>query len=466
MSTEAFRAAEFNDSGNVERRGEGEALRALGRTLMGRKLLILGLFLLFSAIAGAVAWFMPARYKSSATVLVQPVGNPADRTAMNMQAQPEIVRSQLEIVGSPRVIERVIDNQRLMDDEDYAPSGSLQNGDAETRRAAVVANVTKRLNVENDGRSVTLRISYEASTPQKAERITNDIANEYIRATIEIKNRALKLTKDRLDGRLAELRQSTLQAEQAAEDYRRSANLVWLDPARVNGGAVGGTTYSSRLLEQFSGQAAALLATSTQATAKALGSNADVARTGGAVTPEVLSSTLVTSLMQRDAELAETEAAMAARYTRRHVPLVQVRAKRAKLRASLAAAKAGIHSSLVLEASIARTAQEAATVRANALQNLVNQQIADGARYRQLQNDATIKRKAYEEFADQATILAERSLLQLPDAVLIYPASLPVKASWPNRYVIFGLGCVVALVLATAIAVLLAFLSPPRRYRR
>lgn len=444
---------------HIERPGEPHAddfggLRAIGLALYREKLVIFSFFFILFAISALVIWFIPGRYTSEATVLVQPVGNLADPASINAQAPPEIVRSQLEVVQSPSVIEHVVDRLGLMGDDEFKPTGSLRNGDAETRRAAVVANLAKRLKAENDGRSVTIHISFAANSPHKAERITAEIANAYIQTAAELKNRAVKATKDRLEGRLADLRTDMLQAEQAAENYRRSANLVWLSPASDGSEILGGTTYTSRLLDQFSRQAADILATAEQARARAAQASGDLIRTGGANTPEVLSSNVVASLLQRDAELADTEASMIPRYTTLYPPLVRIRAQRARLRATLAATKHGITHSLDLQANSAAAADQAARTRALALERIVDRQIADGAHYRQLQRDAVTRRKAYENFADEASAIAQRSLLQLPNAVLVAPASLPIKESWPNRIVFNSLAGIASLAFACLVAVL------------
>jgi uncharacterized protein involved in exopolysaccharide biosynthesis len=426
-------------------------VRAILDALWRNKLVILGILLLFGAISGALAWLIPGRYKSEAIVMVQPVGNLADQNTLNPGVPPEIVRSQLEVARSQNVVGPVVDHLGLTKDPEFAAKGAKS---VQTQRATVISHVADRLNVDNDGRSATIHFVFTANSPQKAAQVAGAIAEQYIATQSEIKNRATLATEGRLDARLANLREQAFGAEQAAEDYRRSVGLITLAPAPDGSDGSTAMSYSARYLDEFSRQAASLTAASAQASAKAKGAAADMSSSGGASTPEALSSSVVSSLLQQDSDLAKTEASLASKYTAEHPQLIQVRAERAQIHRALAAARGNVEGSLRIEANSAATAERSASARANVLQARVNQEVAEGVRYRQLSREATIKRQTYEEFAHQAGTIAARSLLQLPDAVLVSPASLPIKPSWPNRWLIVALGCIAGLVAGCVVAIL------------
>jgi uncharacterized protein involved in exopolysaccharide biosynthesis len=452
MNTQPIHSSELTIEHAVEPERDvyGE-VRAFLDALWRERRVILGIFLLFGAISAALAWLIPGRYRSEAIVMVQPLGNLADQNTVNPGVPPEVVRSQLEVARSQNVVGPVVDRLGLMNDPEFAAKAGKSK---DTQRAKVMAKVADRLDVDNDGRSSTIHISFVANSPQKAARVTDAIAEQYIMTQGEIKTRANRATAGRLDARLNELRQQAFAAEQTAEDYRQSVNLITLAPAPDGSDGSTAMSYSARYLDEFSRQAANLTAAATQAHAKANGASADMSRNAGASTPEVLSSSVVSSLMQQDAELAKTEASLASKYTPEHPQLVQVRAQRAQLHQQLAALKGNIAGSLKLEANSAAAAENAASAKANQLQGRVNREIGESVRYRQLSHEAKIKRQSYEDFARQASTIAERSLLALPDAVLVSPASLPIKESWPNRYLIFVLGCIAGLVAGCVVAIL------------
>jgi uncharacterized protein involved in exopolysaccharide biosynthesis len=383
--------------------------------------------------------------------MVQSVGNPADQNTANPGVPPEVVRSQLEVAQSQNVVGPVVDHLGLMKDPEFAAKGAKSN---EMQRAKVIANVAERLNIDNDGRSATIHITFTANSPQKAARVADAIADQYIMTQSEIKSRATRANEGQLDARLSELRGQAFAAEQAAEDYRRSVGLVTLAPAPDGSDGSTAMSYSARYLDEFSRQAASLTAAATQANARANGAAADMSSNGGANTPEALSSSVVSSLLQQDSDLAKTESSLASKYTAEHPQLVQVRAERAQIRRALAAARGNVEGSLKLEANTTAAAESAARAKANVLQGRVNQEIAEGMRYHQLSREARIKRQTYEDFAHQAGTIAARSLLQLPDAVLVSPASLPIKESWPNRKLIVALGCFAGLVAGCVVAIL------------
>jgi polysaccharide biosynthesis transport protein len=457
MNTQPIHSADLAIEHTIEPEPDdyGE-VRAFLEALWHNKLIILGIFILFGAISGTVAWMIPGRYKSEAIVMVQPVANLADQNTMNPGVPPEVVRSQLEVARSQNVIGPVVDHLGLMKDPEFAAKGGKSS---DTQRATVIANVADRLDIDNDGRSATIHVAFVANSAQKAARVADAIADQYIMTQGEIKSRASQTTEGRLDARLAELRQQAFAAEQEAEEYRRSVGLVTLAPAPDGSDGSTAMSYSARYLDEFSRQAASMTAAATQANAKANGAAADMSSNGGASTPEVLSSTVISSLLQQDAELAKSEASLASKYTAEHPQLIQVRAERAQLHRALAAARGNIEGSLKLEANSAAAAERAASAKAHALQGRVNEEIAEGVRYRQLSREARIKRQTYEDFAHQSGTIAERSLLQLPDVVLVSPASLPIKESWPNRWVIFALGCIAGLVAGCVAAILRALVT-------
>lgn len=435
--------------------GDGlREIRAVAATLVWGRYLILSTLIVGGALTLVVVGSLPGRYQSDATVLVQPVGDLAAPSSATAPTSPEIVRSQLEVVRSPGVVGRVVERLRLIGDPEFASRRARREPDPEVRRAMVLENVQDHLKVDNDGRSVTIHIGFAARSPQKAQRIADEIANEYIRTASDLKNRAADLTRTRLEKRLADLRLATVDAEDAAERYRRSKALVWLPAAGDADERTGGATYTSRLLDQFSRQAAEISAAAEQAQARARVASGDMARTGGANTPEVLSSAVIGSFLQQDAALAATEASLAARYTSDYPALRQVRAQRAKLRGGLRTTRDNILRSLNLQAHSAEVANQAAGARAQALEGRVSQQTADTLRYQQLRSDAATKRKIYEDFASRAGAISERSLLQLPDAVLVSPASLPIRESSPNRPILLAIGFMLALMAGCAVALL------------
>lgn len=465
MNTEAIltppvQYEEGSSQFDEQRRPDGVAefdLRALLAAFARQKYLIAGVSFLGIIAAGASALLIPGRYKSEVVVLVQPVGNLAEPNGAVGQATPELVRSQLEVVQSQRVLGKVVDDLKLAGDPEFEPKRSLADANAPVRRAAVIANVARRLDVDNDGRSVTIHIAFAASTAAKAAQITEAIANEYVRVQGEMKGRAIAATKDRLDKRLADLRLATFNAEATAENFRRQAGLITLSSAPEGADDMQGATYPSKLLGELSRQTAELTAQSAIARARASSAAADLARNGGRSTPEVLSSPVISSLLEQDALLAKSEASLASRYTSENRLLIEAREQRRANRYALSQAMGNIERSLRSQAQSASAALGAATGRANELEGLINRQLSNTVQYRQLQREAKLKRQTYEQFATEAGNISERALLQLPDAQLVSPASMPIKQSWPNRPIIFLGGSLLALLLAFGLAILREF---------
>jgi uncharacterized protein involved in exopolysaccharide biosynthesis len=174
--------------------------------------------------------------------------------------------------------------------------------------------------------------------------------------------------------------------------------------------------------------------------------------------PEILSSNTMSALLQRDAELAETEAAMATRYNAKYPPLARIRSQRARLRSTLNTTKSSIVSSIGVEVARAQAANKEATAKAAALERKVNQQISDSVRYRQLQRDALAKRQAYERTSEQSIKVAQRLMLQLPNSIVVSGASLPIKEDGPKRAMLYSISCIAAAAFAIFLGLLAEFM--------
>lgn len=430
------------------------------QSLVRQRLFLAGGLLVALAAAAIAIVVLPGRYTSDATLIVQPVGNVSQIGSMSEQATPEIVRSQLEVVRSHRVLSGVIDRLNLANDPEFAADGKGLTA-AETR-AEVIENVADNLEVDNDGRSVTIHIAFTAKSPAKAAQIADAIAEEYIRTQGELKGRAIEATKQRLNQRLSDLRAEAFGAEEAAEAFRAQAGLIAIS-APVDGQEDSfGATYSARLLGELSRQAANLSAEAALARAQAAGAEAGSAGRDGQSTPAVLVSPVIAALRQQDADLVKSEAQLTARYTADHPLVADVRAQRSETQRLLSRTTSDIRRSLVIQAQSAMAAEGAIVRKADALEQRVNREMAQTVRYRQLQREAKIKRQTYENFATEAGVISERALLQLPDAQIVSPASMPISASGPNRALIFAAVAIAVLAAAFCLAIAREFRASRR----
>jgi uncharacterized protein involved in exopolysaccharide biosynthesis len=170
----------------------GSTLRSVGRHV--RLIAVLLAIALISA--SLLIWQLPRNYTAEA--LVQPDlflhTEDAKRAPLASIEGASLVRSEAHLIGSPAIVRAVVQQTGLDGDPEFAAPGwpILQKLDG--LRAAIlpetavaspleraIARVRSRLAVANDTRSYLISVSFTASSPEKAAKVANAFALEYLR---------------------------------------------------------------------------------------------------------------------------------------------------------------------------------------------------------------------------------------------------------------------------------------------
>jgi uncharacterized protein involved in exopolysaccharide biosynthesis len=240
-------------------------LAALSRALVRSWPWILGLTLVGGVAGVLIAGTLPKRYFAEAVILIQPQRNPLDPTGPVPAASAEVVRSQIEVLRSRQVIDRVITMLRLGSDPEFIFDNPYSADPAD----AIREEIAKRVSVETDGRSFAIKIGFEAESAAKAARIADAFAAAYLAEQREQKQRASDAGLVGLQNRLEQLRQDVFAAEQAAETFRRQNGLVSLASASDGGDEGGSMSPTARELSEVARQKAQVSTLKVQAEARA-----------------------------------------------------------------------------------------------------------------------------------------------------------------------------------------------------
>ncbi|QIK79451.1 GumC family protein [Sphingomonas piscis] len=419
-----------------------------------------------AAILLGVAYLLLARpaYRATAVMLIQPQSSQPDTRAA-APATPELVRSQVEVLKSQPVLDAVVKQLRLDRDPEFAgdaPTGAS----AAVRAAATREELGDKLTADNDGRSYTVSMTAKSKDPAKAARIANTVAESYIEIQRAQKVRLVETTRSNLAKRLADLRAETFAAEQAAEGYRLRSGLVPLSSVPEDSESYAAATPASREIIEMSKEHAALAARRADAQAKYSAQQAAVARGRGDATSEVLSSTVVSELRQQESQLASREAELLARYRPDH-PLVRpVQAELGQVRRAISSEVARIHRGVASAASASNQAYEGGDRFMTYLAQRRSNDLQASTRLTQLQREAKLKRDTYEEFAAQMQRASEQAGLQLPDVLLVSPATPPVRTSGPKPLIVLVVAAFLGLIAGLALGLLRSLAAERRVVRR
>jgi uncharacterized protein involved in exopolysaccharide biosynthesis/Mrp family chromosome partitioning ATPase len=336
-----------------------------------RHLVMVMAFTLSLCVAGALVGLgLPAWFKAEGVLVIQP----RQQRMADLQELPDpapdpnngVIQSEVDILKSRSVIEPVVRSLRLWeapefqemkyplgwdwhtveerlreigqelsglvgdskDSQEQRPASSTQPSDANPPNSAgqpakaqidgAVERYAGYLDVQTDGRSVTIRVAYRALRPEEAAAVVNAHIESYQNLEVKEKVAAAERANSALTSQVAQLREQLLAAEAAVTRYRQEHHLT--GAAKDSAGV--------------SGQLAALNAQLIIARADLAENEARAARigVGGESLPEVVASGTISSLRSQEAQLAAHEADLSKYHGDEYPELRRVRASLQQLR--------------------------------------------------------------------------------------------------------------------------------------
>jgi polysaccharide biosynthesis transport protein len=214
-------------------------VRGLWDVLSRRKFWIIGIAGACLLISLCVALIIPPRFVSQTTVFVDPrglqvlaedpspSGTPADVTFAALD-------SQVQILTSAEVLQKVIDELDLSNDPEFSTDGELNKNDPGVLPAQIglqtwitLRALRKHIDVRRPDRTFIIDLLVWTSTsPAKSMNIANAIVRAYLKAQVSNQTEIANRTAIALEDRVGELRNKLIQAEREIENYRIGNNLV------------------------------------------------------------------------------------------------------------------------------------------------------------------------------------------------------------------------------------------------
>jgi uncharacterized protein involved in exopolysaccharide biosynthesis len=219
----------------------GLTIKDAWRLAWRRKGLIIALAML-GALAGLVATkTLTPRYVATAQIYLDPHGLPGldkEDSASHEDSTGFInfVETQAKILTSRVVLERVVTKERLAADPEFggAHGGFLNSllgrapsstGDADGALNAE-RTLAQRIVIRRPERTFIIEISATSSSPEKAARIANSVAQAYNDVRLTMQSEAARQATNSFSASLGEMRDRLLVAEKQVEDYKATNGLV------------------------------------------------------------------------------------------------------------------------------------------------------------------------------------------------------------------------------------------------
>lgn len=401
-----------------------------------------------AAVLGLVAAYTltrPELYSASASVLIEP-SQPevltSDPVAPKMEAETNVIDTEVEILSSRRLAGRVAEALKLESWPEFARSASAAPatqdavGKPEPGTHPLAGAVLARMDIRRSGLTYLIDITANAESPRLAAALANEYARQYLAQQQEMKSSTSEGAQEFLQTRLVELRRNAAEADAALQSYMIRNGLMSAEGATMAEQEV------SVLNQEISAARAALAEKEGQLAA---------ARTrvggrsgGGADVPAALNSATISQLRAREAELTGEVARLGERLGPQHPELRRAQGELVDIRQQIEQQISRVLASLEADVQAARSrvaSLEGSQARARG--SLAANSAAQ-AGYLQLERDAKAARQIYDTFLARAQDVEAQSGLIRPDASIETLAREPVMPSSPS----YPLAAAAALTLA------------------
>lgn len=419
-------------------------------------------------VVAAVNLALPKQYRASATVVVDIKGaDPVAGNATQSQVVPGYLATQVGVVASDRVVQKVIQSLRLEDDpvlrarwEDEGgwfgsviawlktmladEPQSRADGVEETNTFGswLTARLLKRLDVRpaREGSLIDIAVIWE--DPVRAAQIANAFARAYISTNLELKVEPAKHYVAWFEERNQALRKNLEQAQARLSQYQREKGIVAASDARLD--------IENARLGELSSQLTALQGTRADSSSRERQAGNDQN-----ILTEMLQSPVIINLKGELAKLELRRAETAKRFGDNYPDLQRLDEQIATVNKSLNQEINRITSSL-------RSANQINLRREAEIRDGLDAQrarVLELSRQRDeiavLQYDVTNAQRAYDTVTQRLAQTSLESQNQMTNVMVITPAVQPMGPDSPRIKVNLALALVFGSLFGIALALLM-----------
>ena len=397
-----------------------------------------------------VSLVLPKKYSATATVVVDMKPDPVTAMMYGGMASPAFMATQVDVIQSDRVAQRVVRNLKLADNpqvreqwrEATEGKGNIQIWLAETFQ--------KSMDVKPSRESSVISVSYKAADPQFAAGLANAFVQAYLETSLELRVDPAKQYSSFFDTRAKDARETLERAQAKVSEYQK-ANGIIANDERLD--------VETARLNELSSQLVQLQAISSESgsrQAQATGGSADKLQ-------EVLNNPVIGALK---ADLSRSEAKLQelnARLGDAHPQVLEAKANINELRARMEAETRRVTGGVGVTATINR--QRAGEVRASLDAQRTKLQKLKSVRDEGsvLQRDLETAQRTYEALVgrfNQSTLESQNTQSNIN---VLTAASPPLEPSSPKLLLNSLLAVFVGTLLAVGVALLLELMD--RRVR-
>lgn len=391
-----------------------------------------------------------------------------------LPADSSVVDTEVEILKSRQLAERVVKAQKLDQDPEFnstlrEPSGlgavisgvagvfggekpqeRLTPIEAQKQHERVVDAALSHLSVKRAGLTYVINVSFESEQPAKAARIANTFAELYLLEQLEAKFDATQQATRWLNSRLDELRSQVLADEAAVQQFKIANNLL----------SASGTNLTEQEISNYNLTLSQARAQVAEDEARLNTARRQLASgSTGEDVGEALSSPVVQKLREQRAQVSGQVADLQGRYGERHPEMLKAKRQLSDIDAQIEQEIQRIISNLEARASVSRQRAAALAGSLGGARGTLAANNRAMVRLNELQRTSEASRTLYESYLNRYKETSTQQGIEQSDARVVSKAKIPTGQSSPKVPLNLALGLLLALGAGAGAVVLAEMLD-------
>lgn len=389
----------------------------------------------------------PTYYTARAPVLVDVRTDPTGAAAVQGSIWPSFMATQIDIVRSDRVAQRVVEILRLDKQPEEVQRWRDATGGKGSLQAWLARQLQEALDVKPARESNIINISWKGATPAEAARVANAFAQAYLDTSLELKTDPARGYASWFEDQVRTARQNLAAAQAKLSSFQERTGIISTDERVVD--------YETARLNELSSQLTTVQAQTTESQGKRGAGRDTVA--------EVMQSPLINGLRSDIARLEGKVQEGAAYLGASHPQMQRMQAELSALRARLASETSRINTSVDTSYQVGKSRERELLAALNAQKARVIALNKQRGELSLLQRDVEAAQKAFETVSASASQSRLQSLTNQTNVMRLAPAVEPIDASGVRKMHALLLAAAAGLLLAIAGALLAELIN--RRVR-
>ncbi len=441
-------------------------LRELVQILRRRRWIVIITTLAVTTGAILFVLFATPRYTATSTVFIDPhrssvVDNNNNQSpTYNPPTDDATINSQVALIQSITVLQRVVDDLDLTHDLEFGPHSSVldpikklfatkrtlapgQSEEDVARAATVDFLLRHRLKVTRQTATFLIDINVTSESAEKAAKIANAIANSYFYELVRSKYETQKIAASWFNKQAEDLRSQMLASDRAVEEFRATHNLTAAQGITINDQQLG--DLNKKLIEAHV-QTAEARAKFEQV------QNIAKTKADPGTLSQALSSEVIGRLRAQYADVAKNFADVSSKFSAQHPQVVNARAQLRETQKLINEEVQRILESARQDMEVAQSGEDVLQKSLDNLKRVSSESGNDQVRLRELQREADANRTLYASFLTRYKETSAQESVDLPDSRIVSKADIPASPSFPKTLLILALALAGGVICGSLLA--------------